>query len=330
MSSNLSSTAAPAGIAAPSSLAGARGTPAQQLATLIRRELWEHRALWIAPLAIAGIMVLCVLFGTSLHSDLGDRDMPLDAAQKVALLTMSQGALSLPIYLVMIFVVSFYLVDCLYAERRDRSILFWKSLPVSDGLTVTSKLLVGTVVVPLGVFVLNAVTHLVILGVWDPRAAFQHLPNPSAWNTLAWLRTELVLLALLALSTLWYAPVSAYFMLVGAWARRHALMWATLLPLLAPVLERMVLGTHYLWTYVAYRFGMFHIWGVLGLQHQRVFVAMPSEENGNHLDINNFDSLLTDLHFRAAFLYPDLLLGLLVAGLLLYGATRIRRYRDDT
>ena len=73
-------------------------------------------------------------------------------------------------------VLSYYLLDCLSAERRDRSILFWKSLPVSDGLTVASKLLTAFVVVPLGVFLLAMVTYFVFALIIAVRVAIGTAP----------------------------------------------------------------------------------------------------------------------------------------------------------
>jgi len=133
--------------AAPAARTGTAGT----LLVLIRRELWEHRALWIAPLVVAALMV-CGAVVASLkyhltHGDMSGEDRP----GGMAMFAVMQGAASMPLSVVSLIVVGFYLLDCLYAERKDRSILFWKSLPVSDDKTVVSKLLVALLVVPLGV-----------------------------------------------------------------------------------------------------------------------------------------------------------------------------------
>jgi ABC-2 type transport system permease protein len=153
MSTNMSTPAGSAGLALPAR-AAAHGDLQRTLVTLVRREFWEHRYLWIAPLVTAALLVVCALFAHGhIHIDAGDgADMAFSATQKLAASTIAQGVVFVALNLVMGFVVSFYLVDCLYAERRDRSIYFWKSMPVSDGLTVASKVLVAMVVVPLGVW----------------------------------------------------------------------------------------------------------------------------------------------------------------------------------
>ena len=86
----------------------------------------------------------------------------------------------------LVLVLTFYLLDCLYAERKDRSILFWKSLPVSDAATVASKLLVALAVVPLGVYVVAILSDLLFSAIIAVRASFNHSQILiGAWDTLA-------------------------------------------------------------------------------------------------------------------------------------------------
>jgi ABC-2 type transport system permease protein len=330
MSTNMTTPAGTAALAVPAS-SMARGGLQQTLVTLVRREFWEHRYLWIAPLATAALLVVCALFAHG-HiqldgSDVGDQ--PFSARQALAVSTIAQGVVFVALNLVMAVMGSFYLVDCLYAERRDRSIYFWKSLPVSDGLTVASKLLVAMVVVPLGVWVLAAVTHVALSVVFAAHSALGRLPTHLvAWNTLTWLRVEFLLLVGLILGVLWNAPITGYFLLVSVLARRNAIMWATIIPLLALLLERIVLGTHYLYTFIAYR--MNGIWDILANHGDLNFITGQAADGNTHFNVPPIDALLGELHFRAAFLAPDLWLGLIAAAALVYGATRIRRYRDDT
>jgi len=292
------------------------------LLTLVRREFWEHRALWMAPLALAVLLALCAI-PPHVRVDLGDPEGGLGRyfdQQKVALFTLVQWGLSVPLYCLMIFLVSFYLLDCLYAERKDRSILFWKSLPVSDGLTVASKLLVALVIVPLGVFALALAAHLGFSLIWAARVALGNAPAVLSWDTLAWARLEIAMLLGLALGVLWYAPFAAYLLLVSAWARRNAFLWAALPPVLAPLLERLAFGTHYLGHLIGYRMG--GIWQTLALGHERIL--------SHNMRLHSLGSLLGELNFRGAFTDIDLWLGVAMAAALMFAAARIRRYRDDT
>jgi ABC-2 type transport system permease protein len=295
----------------------ARIRTGQTLLMLVRRELWEHRALWIAPLAVAALMILGALIaGLKIHlthSDMSARDAP----DSMVMFAVMQSAVSTPLSLVMLIVVSFYLLDCLYAERKDRSILFWKSLPVSDDLTVVSKLLVALVVVPLFVFALGLLLSLAFVGIWEVNAAFGRVPAIPGWDTLEWLRAEMALLVCLILGVLWYAPIAAYLLLVSAWARRSPFLWSALPPVVAPILEYVAFGTHFLRDFLRYR--MFGIWGTL-FSHMHMGRGRAAA----------LSSGLSQLDVRGAFTNIDLWLGLLVTAGLVFATIRFRRYRDDS
>jgi ABC-2 type transport system permease protein len=320
MSSNIDTpvVAAPAA-AVPSS----QGRLFETLVTLTRREFWEHRGLWLAPVATAAVLVLFALcaHGHVMHITVDDEDYSvLGPPQALALSTYMQGVIWVVLSLVMTFVLTFYFFDCLYAERKDRSIYFWKSLPVSDGLTVASKVLVGTVVVPLGVLLLAAVTHTVITIIFAALSALGQLPRGiTAWNTLTWLRVEGLLLLGLILGVLWNAPIAGYLLLVSALAKRNPLMWA-LVPLLLALIEYILSRTTYLWTFIVYRIG--GIWDVLANGGNLPFL--------HERHMQPLDALWGELNFQAAFINLDLWLGVLVAAGLVYAATRIRRFRDDS
>jgi ABC-2 type transport system permease protein len=331
MSTNLSTPAASVAVGVPASSV-APGSLQQTLVTLVRREFWEHRALWIAPLVTAALLLVFALFAHGGHFQIDGNevgDEPFSARQALAVSTIAQGVVFVVLNLVATLFVSFYLVDCLYAERRDRSIYFWKSLPVSDGLTVASKLLVALVAVPLGVWALAAVTHVALTVVFAAHSLLGRLPaHVVAWNTLTWLRVEFLLLIGLVLGVLWNAPISGFFLLVSVLAKRNAVMWAIGIPVLTPLLERIVFGTHYIWTFMIYRTQ--GIWDILANHGDLNFIAGQAGEGHSHFNTPPIDALLGQLHFRAAFLAPDLWLGLIAAAAMVYGAARIRRYRDDT
>jgi ABC-2 type transport system permease protein len=306
----------PAGVTPPPPAAPA----SRMLATLVRREFWEHRSLWIAPLAVAALVAVSAFW---IHADFDSHDVergwaPSQGRNAVTLFTLAQGALSVPLYLAMLFVLFFYAIDCLYAERKDRSILFWKSMPVSDGMTVTSKALTALVVVPLGVFVLAAVTAALFVLFFDVRGSVSGTPIILSWDTLEWLRAQAAMLLLLVAALLWYAPAVAALMLLSAWSRRNPFVWLTV-PALAPLLEYMIFRTHYIWSF--YRYRRFGIWEALGLGHTNIVT-----KHGIH----PFGDLLGATNWGGAFLNADLWLGVVVAVALFFAAARIRRYRDDT
>jgi ABC-2 type transport system permease protein len=293
--------------------------PGGMLLALMRREFWEHRALWLAPLAVAALLAVVAVIGR-IHIDMDEAPDLSSQPQRVALFSIIQFVLAMPLYVLIIFVGSFYLLDCLYAERKDRSILFWKSLPVSDGLTVCSKLLVGLVVLPFGVFALALVAHLVFTAILEARVALGSLPPIFSWSSYEWLRTETVMLLLTFFAVLWFAPIAAYLLLISAWVRRAPILWATLPFVLGPLLEWVAFGTHYLKDFINYR--VFGIFGMLGVEHLNLI-----SKHGPHRPVG---SALEVLDFRGALMSIDLWLGLAATAALVYAATRIRRYRDDT
>jgi ABC-2 type transport system permease protein len=292
----------------------------RSLLTLIRRELWEHRALWLCPLVVAGLLVLTAAV---VHARVDLDDMarlgPFASQQKVALFTIAQWALSMPLALAASIVLWFYALDCLYAERKDRSILFWKSLPVSDGLTVLSKALVAIVVVPLGVYLLAAATGLAFSGLFAVRAAFGYAPPVLSWDGLEWIRTQFALLLLTLVGLLWTAPIVGYLILVSALSRKSPFVWALMPPLVGALLERIVFGTHYLWSFLVYRFA--GIWYLLDVQHSNIVT---------HQGLRPFGTLLDVLNWRGAFGSIDLWLGVVATAVMLYVAARLRRYHDDS
>ena len=288
------------------------------LITLVRREFWEHRALWLAPLAVVGLLMLCAAIGR-IHIDLEDAGPVEGEAQRVAVSTIIQWVLAMPLYLVVLLVTSFYLLDCLYAERKDRSILFWKSLPVSDELTVSAKMLVALAVMPLAVFALALAAGLLFTVILGGRVLLGSLPPVFTWNAYEWARTELVMLLVTLVAVLWYAPLAAYLLLMSAWVRRAPVLLATLPLVIGPILEWVAFGTRHFMDFINYRLN--GIWWLLGVHNTHIVTKHGLYSVGTALEVLDFHSVLTSV---------DLWLGLAVCAALVYAVIRIRRFRDDT
>jgi ABC-2 type transport system permease protein len=285
------------------------------LPILIRRELWEHRALWIVPLVVAALIVIAAMFPhASIHFDRSD----ITSHKQGAMFALFHSALTIPQFLVLSILVPFYLLDCLYAERKDRSILFWKALPVSDALTVLSKFMVALAIVPLGVYVLTILTDVAASGIIAVRFRQSDIPRSLlGWDTAIWLRTQAVILSALVLAMLWYAPLAAYLLLVSAWAKRNVILWATMPPLVAIILEKIAFGTTYVAIILGYRLN--GIWGTLDLQNRL--------SGDTHAVRGPVTATMGPLRVLEN---PDLWLGLLLTVVLVWGTIRIRRHQDDT
>ena len=136
---------------------------------LLQRELWEHRSIYVAPIVVAILLTLIALTGQVSvdgveHVDLGivgASNMPENA--RAAVLSGIMIGLSTTFVFAMMIMTIFYALDSLYAERKDRSILFWRSIPVTDFETVLSKLLTALLIIPLVAFAMIVVTHLAVL-----------------------------------------------------------------------------------------------------------------------------------------------------------------------
>jgi ABC-2 type transport system permease protein len=279
--------------------------------------------LWIAPSIVAVLMVLTAFPIHLAKMDFEGAPDFADTANRLGAFTLMIWAHTVPQYLVMVIVATFYLLDCLYTERKDRSILFWKSLPVSDATTVLSKFLVGLVILPLLVYAMAMLSGVLFQAVWSMRVHAGSLPDIAiGWNTLAWLKVQGLMLYGLVVCILWFAPAAAVLVLISAWARKNVFLWALLPPLIAIFVEKAAFGTRYVSGLLSYR-TFYGVWDVLGIN------PTPPEEV-HHGRVVSLANLFDNVEMGKAFLNIDLWLGLAVAAALLVAAIRIRRYRDDT
>ena len=293
--------------------------------TLVRRELWEHRSLWSAPLVVTVLLLICAfLTHGALKIDATDSAEWLNPQSNTTVFALAQWALTLPHYLVMVLLVNFYLIDCLYAERKDRSILFWKSLPVSDGATVASKVVVACVVVPLGTFFLALVTDVLFTAIWDLRAVIGHSPELVAWDTVAFIKTQTLMFLGLVVSVLWYSPFLGCLLLASVCVRRNVLLWVTVVPFLVVIFERIAFGTHWLSSLIDYRAN--GIWHALHLES----AVLTSIHNVGPAEVVSLPEVYDRVHVGPAFTNIDLWLGLAFAGACAYAAAWVRGFRDET
>jgi ABC-2 family transporter len=133
---------------------------------LVRRELWEHRSLYVVPAVLGIVLVLATVTGQVSISAFGAHvDMALLGATNIGTAERGAGISALLAVFASLFVFAmsiltvFYALDSLYAERKDKSILFWRSMPVTDAETVISKLITAVVVIPLITLAFIAITH---------------------------------------------------------------------------------------------------------------------------------------------------------------------------
>lgn len=227
------------------------------MTALVRRELWEHRAFWLAPAVMAGLFTLLMLrIGFKLLTDVpADKIAQVNAklaaspafadfAGQTHAATMVYSGIGIAIGTIMCFIALFYLLDSLYGDRRDRSILFWRSMPITDGQTVLSKVLTVTVAAPLcvlGVLLAGYATWGALSAVFGLAAGLDYWwvgLNPIAW---LWAAGQLLVVTIGA--TLIMLPFIGYLLVASAWAPRAPFLWAALPVVGISILEEMVFDT---------------------------------------------------------------------------------------
>jgi ABC-2 type transport system permease protein len=284
---------------------------------LIRRELWESRALWIAPLCAAALVLVATAFG-QFHMGPGEvqidgMDATLAGPQVAKFGAISVMGIASFLTGIAGIVSLVYTLDCLFAERKDRSILFWKSLPVSDTETVLSKLAVGLVVVPLIVLALVVVLQPLLAGIAYLRFdLFRSVVGADYFHGVLLGIGRLIVGGVFAI--LWLAPVTTYLMLASVAAKRAPLLYAALPPFALFLAEKIMLGAD-----------SNHVARFVG---QRLF-PWPGIRGGSLFNWDDGAPSL-NLDWFAAFADYRLWLGLVAAAGMLYIIIRLRRFRDDT
>ena len=239
---------------------------------------------------------------------------------QIKLLMIAYAGLALVVYMVMGIVAFFYALDSLYADRRDRSVLFWKSLPLSDAETVLSKFTVAVIVIPLVAFVGALLAQFVIAGGGAAKLAAAGHAAGIMWQPDAILGGIALSLTWCITAMFWYSPVVAYLMLASAWAPKGPFLWAVLPPVGLSLLEIVLLRTAHVKGFLADR-----LFGLYRLLSSREDLIAKGPDNTIHIsDIDLVASL------KAFYTSPELWLGVVAAGLMLAAAMWLRRYRDET
>jgi len=297
---------------------------------LIKREIWEHRSIWVTPAAIAVVTILMAATGLAIGE--GFRyaaDMAIVGASNVgeterrALLTGALSGVTFLFVFAMWILTVFYCLDSLYAERKDKSILFWRSLPITDTETVVSKLVVALLAIP-GVtlvgIVVTQLANLVVMSIWVSGKGGS--PGHLLWDFGALFDIWGATLIFLLMVPLWLSPFVGWFLFVSAFAKRSPLLVAFLPIVVVPMLERMILGTSYLAKAIFVRSAKMPLFG--DISPEKLF-----DEERMALAAENV-SLLSMIDVGRFLLSPSLWTGLVVCGLFTTAAIYVRRYRDES
>ncbi len=287
------------------SVATSTPSPVRPFYWSVRREVWENRSIYMAPLAVAAMALSA--FTISAIVGIGENRLRLNPMHPQMPYDMAAGLLMLT----SILVSTFYCVDALHSERRDRSILFWKSLPVSDLTTVLAKASIPLMVVPLLTFAITIAMQWLMLLVSSVVLLISGQSVAMLWTNMPLTRMWLLLLYhLITAHALWPFPIYCWLLLVSGWARRATLLWAALPLLVISGIEGMVLHTSRFAAMIGRRF--------IG---DAPAMSMSPESMG----LNPLTTHATLGRFLGS---PGLWIGLVVSAIFLAAAVRIRRYRE--
>ncbi len=315
---------------------------------LIKREFWEHRGgfFW-TPVITGGIFLLLNIMGIITAEVLGARhgiSFGASGGLRHVIADMDAGdlsqvglALDVAMYsamgllvVVLGFVVFFYCLGALYDDRRDRSILFWKSLPVSDASTVLSKVASATVVAPVIAVAVGIIVGMLQLLIVAVTLSFHGV---NVWQLLVLahpFRVMFNLIGYIPLYVLWAAPAVGWLLLCSAWARSKPFLWAVALPVATGLLVS--------WFGIMGLFDLPTVWFWKNIVQRALLSVFPGtgslfSANGGdmvrHVTGNGTDvlDLANTWHLMAS---PNLWVGVVIGAALLAGATWFRRWRDDS
>src|SRR6202163_459502 len=226
------------------------GAPTRPLYWSVWRELWENRSIYIAPLIVAAVQVVGFAISAIGLAERRRGVLLLEPAKQRALIEQPYDLAAMMMIFTMFIVGVFYCLDALHGERRDRSILFWKSLPVSDLTTVLSKVTIPLVVLPLIAFAIVVCVQLVMVLETGVVLIFHGMSPGSTWAHVPMFQNWLVLLYGLAAVALWHAPIYGWLLLVSGWARRATFLWAVLPLIVIQIFEKIPFGTSYFGSFV--------------------------------------------------------------------------------
>jgi ABC-2 type transport system permease protein len=312
---------------------------------LLKREFWEHKGGFFWAPIVVSLIVMVVSAGTILVgvtqgvkskitingqvvTNLAEQFSGEDKIVAVARLAIGYMGAGTPLLFVLSFTLFFYCLSALFDERKDRSVLFWKSLPVTDGATVLSKVAMALGVAPLMTLIFATILGLTILLFLSVGAAimgvdiFRELISVPALYL-----SPLQIAAMIPVYALWALPTAGWLLMVGAWARTKPFLWAVGVPLLA--------GGLVSWFNKMFSFGWNLEWfwrniigrGLLSLTPGSWFAY--ASENIELIRENHPDMGELLIYSWQQLTTPNLWIGAAIGAAMIYAAIRLRRWKDE-
>lgn len=329
--------------------------PTHRFKLLLQREYWEHKGgfFW-APIwagIITLLMTLLALLGAEFVSRRGVAEIaegserqrffingldinaitsqmsPTDLQRVADGFSMSSATAMFWPLLVLGFVVFFYCLGSLYDERKDRSVLFWKSLPLSDRDTVLSKVVSALVVAPVLATAIGILCMLTLLLMLSVFVVF-HNGNALSllWSPDTLLANAGIAIAALPIYALWALPSAGWLLLCSAWARSKPFLWAILLPVFSGIFLSWIdmmsafdLGSRWFWKNVIAHLlgGVFPGSWLFQIDPGTVHVSGPRDHA----------AMLQAMYSVVST--PQLWVGVVAGAAMIFAAIRLRRWREE-
>jgi ABC-2 type transport system permease protein len=274
------------------------------------RELWENRSIYIAPLIVAAVQVFGFAISTIGLAERRRAVLLLEPMKRRMHIEEPYDLAAMMMLFTVFIVGVFYCLDALHGERRDRGILFWKSLPVSDLTTVLSKVTIPLAILPPIVFAMTICVQLIMVLITSAVLVSHGMSPATTWANVPMFQNWVVLLYGLVALALWHAPIYGWLLLVSGWARRATFLWAVLPFVAIQILEKIAFNSSHFTVLLRHR--------LMG------FAAEAFDFQGRtHPTIDSLAQLTPGRYLST----PGLWIGLVVAVAFVIAAARLRRYR---
>jgi ABC-2 type transport system permease protein len=312
---------------------------------LVKRELWEHRGAFVwAPIVVAIAVVVLISVTSLVAMSSVETSLTIDGVKKARLadwlsnnpdgvgraLSLGYFSLAMPAFYTATFCIFFFCLSALYDDRRDRSIFFWKSLPISDTQTVLSKVTIALFIAPLIAFsvgmiaaALLTIMALVAAAIYGVNLVGIFLTMPSTYLS------PIQFIALWPIYVLWALPTIGWLFIVSAWARSKPFLWAVGLPLIAGLLItwtgrllQLDWDTQYLWKDLIGRLLLSIVPG--GWMDKANMQDVTMEAINSHSSV----MIIFDRSWQL-LLSPNIWIGAVLGVAMLAGAIWLRSHRDE-
>jgi ABC-2 type transport system permease protein len=221
----------------------------------LRRELWENWWLYLAPLAAAAVFLIGFMVTAGrIPAQMREMAGPIAQRHRIDAIALPYDMAAGLLMVTAMIVAAYYSLSALQGERRDRSILFWKSMPVSDRTVVLTKAVIPIFLVQLFTFAVTVVLQFLMLLVNSAVLAGSGQSVAQLWTVMAPLQVwRMLFYHLMVVHALWHAPFYGWMLLVSSWARRAAFLWAALPVVAIMALEKLLFRTTHFVDFLRYR-----------------------------------------------------------------------------